>query len=144
MTKPRVLFLCTGNSARSQMAEALLRKYANDQFEVHSAGLEPKGIHPLTKQVMAEMGLDLNGHRSKDVAEYLAKVHFRYLITVCSNAEKNCPRVFLGVNEHLFWQFEDPAAATGSAEEQLAKFRQVRDQIEQRIKDWLAERIQQD
>ncbi len=138
MARTKVLFLCTGNSARSQMAEAFLRAYGGAQYDVYSAGLEPKGIHPLTRQVMAEVGLDLAGQRSKDVTEYLGKVNFGYLITVCSHAEKNCPTTFLGVGNRLHWSFEDPAAFEGSAHETLAKFRQVRDQIEQRIQEWLA------
>lgn len=138
MAKTKVLFLCTGNSARSQMAEAFLRKYGAAQYDVYSAGLEPRGIHPLTRQVMAEVGLDLAGQRSKDVTEYLGKMNFGYLITVCDHAEKNCPTTFLGVSNRLHWSFEDPAAFEGSAEETLAKFRQVRDQIAQRIEEWLA------
>lgn len=138
MARTKVLFLCTGNSARSQMAEAFLRAYGGAQYDVYSAGLEPKGIHPLTRQVMAEVGLDLAGQRSKDVTEYLGKVNFGYLITVCSHAEKNCPTTFLGVGNRLHWSFEDPAAFEGSAHETLAKFRQVRDQIDQRIQEWLA------
>jgi len=136
--KPRVLFLCTGNSARSQMAEAFLRKHAGDRFEVHSAGLEPKGIHPLTRQVMEEVGLPLDGQRSKSLDEYFMKVQIGYLITVCSNAETRCPTM-PGVGVRLYWPFEDPAAFEGTEEERLAKFRQVRDQIEARILAWLDE-----
>ncbi len=132
----RVLFLCTGNSARSQMAEALLRKHGGDRFEVHSAGLEPKGIHPYTRRVLAEVSLDMAGQSSKDLMTYLGKQHFGYLITVCSNAEERCP-VFPGVSTRLHWPFEDPAAASGSDDEKLAAFRQVRDQIEARILAWL-------
>jgi len=137
MSKIKVLFLCTGNSARSQMAEALLQKYASDHFEAYSAGLEPKGINPFTIQVMQEIGLDLSGQRSKHVREYLGKVNFGYLITVCSDAEKNCPTVFPGVSQRLHWNFEDPAAFQGRDDEKLQKFRQIRDQIDQRIKTWL-------
>ncbi|HJW83217.1 MAG TPA: arsenate reductase ArsC, partial [Anaerolineae bacterium] len=90
MNKTKVLFLCTGNSARSLMAEAFLRKYAGDHFDVYSAGLEPKGINPFTAQVLNEAGIDISGQRSKDVAEYLGRVNFGYVITVCSNAEANC------------------------------------------------------
>ena len=136
--KPRVLFLCTGNSARSQMAEAFLRKHAGDRFEVHSAGLEPKGIHPLTRQVMEEVGLPLDGHRSKSLDEYFMKVQIGYFITVCSDAETRCPTM-PGVGARLYWPFEDPAAFEGTEEERLAKFRQVRDQIEARILAWLDE-----
>lgn len=137
MQKLKVLFLCTGNSARSQMAEALLRKYASGHFDVYSAGLEPKGINPFTIQVMEEIGLDLSGQRSKHVREYLGKVNFRYLITVCSDAEKNCPTTFPGVSQRLHWYFEDPAAFQGSDSAKLQKFRQIRDQIDHQIKTWL-------
>ena len=138
MSNPKVLFLCTGNSARSQMAEALLRKYAGDHFEAHSAGLEPKGINPHTVRVMEEIGVDLSGHRSKDVMEYLGRINFGYVITVCDNAEANCP-IFPFVTTRLHWSFEDPARFEGADEGKLAKFREVRDQIDERIRSWLAE-----
>lgn len=137
--KKRVLFLCTGNSARSQMAEAFLRKYADDRFEVYSAGLEPKGIHPLTVQVMEEIGSPMDQHVSKGVNVYLGKVHFQYLITVCDEAEKNCPTAWPGINQRLYWSFEDPAAFQGSEEERLEKFREIRDQVEWKIKQWISE-----
>jgi arsenate reductase len=139
MEKLRVLFLCTGNSARSQMAEAFLRKYAGDRFEVHSAGLEPKGMNPLTVKVMEEAGFDMSGHRSKGVGDYLGKVHFQYLITVCDDADKNCPTVWPGVNQRLHWSFEDPASFEGADEQKVAKFRQVRDLIDAKVNSWLAE-----
>ncbi len=138
MPKTKVLFLCTGNSARSQMAEAILRKLASERFEAFSAGLEPKGINPYTRQVMEEVGIDLAGQRSKDVTEYLGKVNFGYLITVCDHAEKNCPTTFLGVSNRLHWSLEDPAAFQGSDEQTLAKFREVRDDIDKRMQAWLA------
>ena len=138
MPKTKVLFLCTGNSARSQMAEAILRRLAGDRFEAFSAGLEPKGINPYTRQVMEEVGIDLAGQRSKDVTEYLGKVNFGYLITVCDHAEKNCPTTFLGVSNRLHWSLEDPAAFQGSDEQTLAKFREVRDDIDKRMQAWLA------
>jgi len=139
MSKTRVLFLCTGNSARSQMAEAFLRRYGGDRFEVYSAGLEPeRGIHPLTLKVMQEIGFDMKGHYAKDIREYLGKVHFGYLITVCDRAEQSCP-IFPGMGVRLHWPFEDPAAFQGSEEEKLAKFREIRDQIEARVKAWLKE-----
>ncbi len=140
-TKPRVLFLCTGNSARSQMAEAFLRYYASDQFEVHSAGLDPKGIHPLTVVVMEEIGIPMADHTSKGVNVYLGKMLFQYLITVCDKAEQNCPTMWPGVNQRLHWSFEDPATFEGSEEEKLAQFREVRIQIEQKVKDWVATQI---
>jgi len=139
MSKIRVLFLCTGNSARSQMAEAFLRKYGGDRFEVYSAGLDPaKGIHPLTIKVMEERGFDMQGHYAKDIAQYLGKVHFGYLITVCDRAEQNCP-IFPGMGQRLHWSFEDPVAFQGTEEEKLAKFREARDQIEARVRAWLQE-----
>lgn len=137
MSRNRVLFLCTGNSARSQMAEAFLRKYAGEKFEAHSAGIEPKGVNPLTIKVMDEVGIDISSHTSKGVDTYLDKIKFQYLVTVCDDADKNCPTVWLGVNQRLHWSFEDPAKFEGTDEEKLTKFRQVRDQIEQRIKEWV-------
>jgi len=137
--KTRVLFLCTGNTARSQMAEAFLREYTDDRFEAYSAGLEPSVINPNVRRVMEEIGLDLRGQYSKDVAKYMGKKHFGYLITVCANAEKRCPSVFPGLGQRLHWPFEDPAAFEGPEEEKLEKFREVRDQIDQRIRAWLAE-----
>ena len=134
--KPKVLFLCTGNSARSQMAEAFLRKYASDHFEVHSAGIEPSVVNPSTIRVMEEIGMDMSAHRSKSLSEYLGKVHFAYLITVCDRAEQKCP-IFPGMGVRLHWPFEDPVAVIGSDEQKLARFRQVRDQIGLKIVEWL-------
>jgi arsenate reductase len=122
------------------MAEAFLRKYGGDQFEAYSAGLEPRGIHPNTERVMEEVGISLSDQHSKHVKEYMGKVHFGYLITMCDEAEQNCPTVFPGVGQRLHWSFEDPSAFVGSADEKLAKFREVRDQIGQRVKSWLSER----
>ncbi len=136
--KPRVLFLCTGNSARSQMAEAFLRRHGGERFEAHSAGLEPKPIHPYTYQVMAEAGYDLAGHRSKGLDEYLFKIHVGYLITVCADAEAHCP-IYPGVGVREHWGLDDPAAFEGIEEEKIEFFRQVRDQIEGRVRVWLAE-----
>lgn len=137
--KKRVLFLCTGNSARSQIAEAFLRCYAGDRFEAHSAGLEPKGVNPLTIRVMQEIGCSMEGHSSKGVNIYLGKILFQYLITVCDHAEQNCPTAWPGVNQRLHWSFEDPAAYEGSEEEKLAKFREARKQIEQKVREWVAQ-----
>jgi arsenate reductase len=136
MNKPKVLFLCTGNTARSQMAEAFLRKYGGDRFEVFSAGLEPSVINPLTVRVMEEAGLDMSGHYAKGLTQYLGKVHFGYLITVCDRAEEKCP-IFPGMGVRLHWSFEDPAAFEGPAEEKLAKFRQVREQIRAAVHEWV-------
>jgi arsenate reductase (thioredoxin) len=139
MDKQRVLFLCTGNSARSQIAEAFLRKHGGDRFEAHSAGLEPKGLNPFTVKVMDEVGIDVSSQTSKGVETYLGKVLFQYLVTVCDDADKNCPTVWPGVNNRMHWSFQDPAASEGTDEEKLAKFREVRDLIETKIKAWLAE-----
>ena len=136
--KPRVLFLCTANSARSQMAEGLLRHYAGDRFEVYSAELEPKRINPYTLRVMDEIGIDLHDQRSKSVSTYLGRMVFSYVITVCSNAEANCP-IFPGYTIRMHWPFDDPAAATGSDDEKMAQFRVARDRIAARIQDWLVE-----
>lgn len=141
MNKLRVLFLCTGNSARSQMAEAFLRRYGGERYEPHSAGLEPKGLNPLTVRVMSEVGIDVSGQASKGVEIYLGKMLFQYLITVCDDADKNCPTVWPGVNKRMHWSFQDPAAVEGTEEERLAKFREVRDLIEKKIKEWLAEQM---
>ena len=139
MNKQRILFLCTGNSARSQMAEAFLRKHAADIFEAHSAGLEPKGVNPLTVKVMEEAGLDISDQTSKGIETYLGKMLFQYLITVCDDADKNCPTVWPGVNTRMHWSFEDPAKFEGTEEQKLAKFREVRDLIESKITTWVAE-----
>ena len=138
--KPRVLFLCTGNSARSQMAEALLRKYAGDTYEIFSAGIAPKGIHLYTVQVMQEIGVDISGQRSKSVTEFLGQAPIQTLITVCDDADKNCPTFPQRVDQRLHWSFEDPAAYDGGPEEKLNKFREVRDKIEQKVREWLAEK----
>lgn len=134
-----VLFLCTGNSARSQMAEAFLRTYGGDQYQAFSAGIEPKDIHPLAIRVMEEIGINIDNQRSKSYLEYFGKKHFGYLITVCDNAEKNCPTTFPGVGLRLHWSFEDPAAFEGDDEIKLAKFREIRDSISERIKGWIDE-----
>lgn len=139
MDKQRVLFLCTGNSARSQIAEAYLRKYGGDRFEAHSAGLEPKGLNPFTVKVMDEVGIDVSGQTSKGVETYLGKVLFQYLVTVCDDADKNCPTTWPGVNTRMHWSFQDPAAVEGTDAEKLATFREARDLIEAKIKAWLAE-----
>ena len=138
MEKPRVLFLCTGNSARSQMAEALLRKMAGNHYEVHSAGLEPTVIHPMTVKVLEEIGIDASQQYAKPLTTYLGKIHFSYLITVCSKAEERCP-FFPGLSQRLHWPFDDPAAFEGSDKEKLDFFRIVRDQIQARIQQWLSE-----
>jgi arsenate reductase len=132
----RVLFLCTGNSARSQMAEALLRSYGGTDFEVASAGTDPKGLNPLTIEVMAEAGIDVSKQQSKSLDRFLDQ-SFDYVITVCDRARDNCP-TFPGDNERIHWSFDDPAAATGSHEQQLAVFRRVRNEISERLRLWVA------
>jgi arsenate reductase (thioredoxin) len=141
MNKPRVLFLCTGNSARSQMAEAFLRSFAGDRFEVHSAGVEAKGfILPSVTAAMEELGIDMSGQRSKSVSEYIGRLHFAHVITVCGDAEKNCPTVFLNMGTHEHWPFDDPAEFDGEEAERLDLTRQVRDQIARRVREWLEAR----
>ncbi len=138
MNKPKILFLCTGNSARSQLAEGLLRAMAGEQFEIFSAGTEPKGrILPEVQEVMREAGIDISGQWSKSVTEYLGKVHFAHVVTVCADAEENCPAVFLNMGTHEHWPFDDPAKF--DEENRLASTRRVRDQIEQRLRLWLGE-----
>lgn len=137
LEKTRVLFLCTGNSARSQMAEALLRHCGGDRFEAYSAGLEPREINPLAVRVMDEAGISFAGQRSKSLFEYMGKVHFGYLVTLCSNAEKSCPAVFPGIGQRLHWALDDPAEAAGTEEERLDAFRRSRDEIASRIRAFI-------
>lgn len=138
MNKSKVVFLCTGNSARSQMAEGLLRALAGEQFEVFSAGTEPKGrILPQVQEVMREVGIDTSLQWSKSVMEYMGKVNFAHVITVCADAEENCPAVFLNMGTHDHWPFDDPAKFGGDEEQRLISTRRVRDQIEDRLRLWL-------
>lgn len=130
--KKRVLFLCTGNSARSQMAEGILRHLAGDRFDVFSAGTHPKGIHPKTVLMMNEVGIDIAGQSSKDVAKYHGQ-QFDYVITVCDRAKQNCP-IFPG-GAPIHWGFDDPAEATG--DQQTILFRRVREELFQRIRLFL-------
>jgi arsenate reductase len=137
MTKPiRVLFLCTGNSCRSQMAEALLNSFGGDDFKVYSAGTEPKGLNPLAVEVMREAGIDISRYESKPLERFIGQP-FDYIITVCDRARDNCP-TFPGDNQRIHWGYEDPAAATGSRAEQLAVFRRVRNEISERLRLWVA------
>jgi arsenate reductase len=126
-----VLFLCTHNSARSQMAEGLLRALGGNRFEVFSAGTEATRVRPLGVRAMAEMGIDIAGQESKTLDRYLDQL-FDAVITVCDQANEACP-VFFGARERLHWSFPDPSRATGSEEEQLAVYRSVRDAIRARI-----------
>ena len=138
--KQNVLFLCTGNSARSQMAEALLRQYAGDRFEVYSGGIEPKGINPYSIRAMDEIGIDIRGQRSKGTKEFMGQMFFRYLITVCGHADANCPQALWAQSGlKLHWPFEDPAAVEGTDEQKLAAFRETRNLLEAKIKSWITE-----
>jgi arsenate reductase len=134
--KKKVLFLCTGNSARSQMAEGLLRNFGAEDFEVASAGVSPTEVRPEAIKVMREIGIDISGHRSKSVDHYLGK-EFDYVITVCDNANEQCP-VFPGAVNRLHWSFEDPAGAMGDESTRLAVFRRVRDEISTHLRSFLS------
>ncbi len=129
--RKRVLILCTGNSARSQMAEGLLRQLAGDKFEVASAGVSPSRVRPEAIKVMAELGIDISEHHSKSVEEFKGQ-EFDYVITVCDNANEQCP-VFPGNTKRIHWSFEDPAAVEGDGVKRLAIFRRVRDEIRGRL-----------
>ena len=135
MTKPGVLFLCTHNSARSQMAEAFLRALAGERFEVASAGTDATRVHPLAIQAMREVGIDLVGHTSKSLDGFLDK-SWDHVITVCDTANERCP-VFPGRAMRIHWTFPDPSQATGTDQERLQTFRGVRDQIYARLRQWL-------
>lgn len=127
MDKKRVLILCTGNSARSQMAEGLLRHDAGDRFTVESAGTKPGAVRPEAIAVMNEVGIDITSHRSKHMDEFTGQ-NFDYVLTVCDNAKESCP-LFFGQAARLHHSFDDPAAAEGSEEERLGAFRKVRDEL---------------
>ena len=137
MEKEQVLILCTGNSARSQMAEGLLRHEAGSQFDVYSAGTKPSIVRPEAIAAMGEIGIDISGHRSKSVDEFLGKP-LDTIITVCDNAKESCP-AFPGGVQRLHWPFSDPAAVEGPEEKRLEAFRKVRDQIHGRIMVFLGE-----
>jgi arsenate reductase len=134
---PRVLFLCTHNAARSQMAEAFLRHYAGDRFEALSAGLAPTQVHPLTCHVLRETGLDPSALCAKDLTTFLGKVHIHTAIIVCDQTEAHCPRLYPFALQTLYWPFDDPTQAAGSTEDRLRMFRTVRDQIAHRVRVWL-------
>ncbi len=128
----KVLVLCTGNSARSQMAEGLFRHEGGAQYEIFSAGTKPSVVRTEAIAAMREIGIDISHHRSKSVAEFEGQ-SFDYVVTVCDNARDNCP-VFPGGTARLHWSFEDPAAVEGTEAERLAAFRRIRDQIQERVK----------
>jgi len=130
----KVLFLCTGNSCRSQMAEGWLRHYAGERAEVSSAGTKPAGLNPTAVSVMREAGVDISGRRSKHLDEFINQ-DFLFVITVCNAAREACP-VFPSALYQLHWSFEDPAAAAGTEEERLAVFRKVRDEIREQVRQF--------
>jgi arsenate reductase len=130
--KKRVLILCTGNSARSQMAEGLLRHDAGNRFEVFSAGIEPSHVRPEAIVAMGELGIDISGHRSKSLDEFIGQ-HFDYVLTVCDNAKESCP-IFPGKAVTIHHNFEDPAVLQGSEGERLAAFRRIRDEIREYLR----------
>jgi arsenate reductase len=132
MPKRRVLILCTGNSARSQMAEGLLRHDAGDRFDVCSAGTRPTHVRLEAITVMQELGIDISSHRSKSVDDFAGQ-DFDYVVTVCDNAKTSCP-VFPAGTRQIHWSFDDPAAVEGSQEERLAEFRRVRGQLRERLR----------
>jgi len=133
--KPKVLFLCTGNSARSQMAEGYCRHVAGEKFEALSAGIDPATLNPLAVEAMREIGIDISRQTSKDVRDFLG-THIPYVITVCDSARERCP-IFPAVFKFLHWSFDDPAAAQGSHDEKLAVFRRVRDEIVRKMDEEL-------
>ena len=132
--KKRVLILCTGNSARSQMAEGLLRHDSGDRFEVESAGTKPSRVRLEAIQVMREIGIDISGHRSKSVDEFAGET-FEYVLTVCDHAKESCP-IYPGHSNRLHRNFQDPAAIEGSEEQRLVAFRRVRDEIRMYLRNF--------
>jgi len=133
----RILVLCTGNSARSQMGEGLFGRLGGPGWEVHSAGTKPGSVRPEAIAVMKEIGIDISGHRSKSVDEYAGHT-FDYVVTVCDNARDNCP-LFPATVQRLHWSFEDPAAVEGPEETRLEAFRRIRDQIRERVETFFRE-----
>jgi arsenate reductase len=137
MNRKRILFLCTGNSCRSHMAEGLLRSLGGNRFEAFSAGITPAGyVHPLAIRAMQELNIDISHHASKSLDGF-SEQQFDYVITVCDNAREACP-TYAGATEQLHWSFDDPAQAQGSDEQQMAVFRRVRNEIRQRLELFLA------
>ncbi len=132
-----VRFVCSHNSARSQMAQGWLEHLAGDRFEVYSAGVEPGTLNPLSVTAMAEVGIDISDHVAEGIDKYLGKVPIYHLIIVCDKASQTCPRIWPGARERYEWLFEDPSAATGSDDDKLVVFRRVRDEIKAKIEAWL-------
>ena len=139
MRRQKVLFLCTQNFARSQMAEGFLRHLAGDRFEVYSAGPEPtERVHPCAVEAMGEIGVDITDQRPKSLGTYLGIEFFNYLVIVCARAEERCPKTFPGVGTRFSWVFNDPRSDESIPyDSTLERFRQVRDEIEIRVRDWL-------
>lgn len=135
MPAQRVLFLCTHNSSRSQMAEGLLRRLGGDRFEAHSAGTEATGVRPLAIQAMAELGIDISKQTSKTLDPYVDQ-GFDYVVTVCDDANESCP-IFPNATHRLHWSLPDPSKATGNEAERLAVYRKVRDELRARIQEEL-------
>lgn len=135
MIKAKVLFVCTENSSRSQMAEGFLRHLAGDRLEVFSAGAQPTGLNPAAVEVMKEIGIDISDQRSKSVDEFAGQA-FDYVITVCDNAKESCP-VFPAATKRIHWSLDDPAAVQGSELERLAAFRRVRDELRKNLQQFV-------
>ena len=136
MEKQNLLVVCTGNSARSQMGEAIFRKYGGDRFNVYSAGANPHEINPFTIRVLEEASYNFEKQYSKHVSDFLGKIQFNIVITVCAQAEKDCPFI-PGIKNMIHWYFDDPDAFEGNEEAKLAKFREILNEITQKIKNWL-------
>jgi len=138
MDKKKVLFVCVHNSARSQMAEAFLKKYGGDRFEVESAGLEPGKLNPMVVEAMREAGIDISQNKTKSAFDFYKQgKQYDYVITVCDESQAGACPVFPGKGERLHWGFSDPSSFTGNHDERLKKTREIRCQIEAKIKDWL-------
>ena len=138
LKKTRLLVLCTGNSARSQMAEGLFRAMGGGHYEVFSAGTQPSQVRPEAIAVMREIGIDISAHRSKSIDGFAGQP-FDYVVTVCDNARDNCP-VFPGGGQRIHWSLEDPAAVQGTEEERCAAFRSIRDRLKERVRAFVGDR----
>jgi len=138
MSKRRILFVCVHNSARSQMAEAFLKQFGGELFEVESAGIEPGTLNPIVVQAMGEIGIDISKNKTKDVFEFLRQGKtFHYVVTVCDETSgERCP-IFPGISQRLHWNFDDPSSFTGSQEQKLSRTREVRDSIKSKISEFL-------
>lgn len=137
--KKHVLFVCSHNSSRSQMAEGLLRHLAGDHYEIASAGVEPGTLNPFAVKAMAEIGIDISGAKAEGIDQYLGTWSVSYLIIVCSQAGESCPTVWPNILDRYNWFFDDPAAVQGTDDEKLAAFRRVRDEIRAQLESWLVE-----